>query len=81
MHCSFNSVTQTLLHKMSEPAETLQCSENTSEKFVEDGKNKMIIKCKYCGSKILEKKAGTFLVQEVSVLGSYVPYSDFKTYF
>lgn len=34
--------------------------------FVEDGKNKLVIKCKFCGSKILEKKSGTYTIQEAS---------------
>lgn len=45
-------------------------SEEASSEFVEDGSNKLVVKCKFCGSKILEKKTGKFVVQEVHI--SYI---------
>lgn len=35
--------------------------------YVEDGKNKLVVKCKFCGSKILDMKCGKYIVQEVSI--------------
>ncbi|CAG9570609.1 unnamed protein product [Danaus chrysippus] len=42
-------------------------SEEASNDFVEDGSNKLVVKCKFCGSKILEKKTGKFVVQEMNL--------------
>lgn len=39
--------------------------EKVDNEYVEDGSNKLLVKCKFCGSKILEKKAGKFVTQEV----------------
>lgn len=39
-------------------------TENEHE-HVEDGRNKRTVKCKFCGSKILDKKAANFVTQEV----------------
>lgn len=33
--------------------------------YVENGKNKLIVKCKFCGSKILDKKVAKHIKQEV----------------
>ncbi|CAH2097881.1 unnamed protein product [Euphydryas editha] len=35
-----------------------------SNEYVENGTNKLIVKCKFCGSKMLDKKSGTFVKQE-----------------
>jgi hypothetical protein len=40
--------------------------EDAPKDYVEDGKNKLIVKCKFCGSKILEKKTARYVAQEVS---------------
>lgn len=39
--------------------------EEGSKDYVEDGKNKLIVKCKFCGSKILDKKVAKYITQEV----------------
>lgn len=39
--------------------------EEGSKDYVENGKNRLIVKCKFCGSKILDKKAATYITQEV----------------
>lgn len=36
--------------------------------YVEDGKNKLIVKCKYCGSKMLDKKSANYITDEVFAL-------------
>lgn len=41
-----------------------------SNEFVEDGRNKLIVKCKYCGSKMLDKKSADYIIQEVLLLTS-----------
>lgn len=41
-------------------------AEAGAAEYVEDGKNKMIVKCKFCDSKILERKTASYLTQEVS---------------
>ncbi|XP_075985256.1 RAB interacting factor STRAT [Anticarsia gemmatalis] len=38
--------------------------ENAPKDYVEDGKNKMIVKCKFCGSKILDKKSADYMTLE-----------------
>ncbi|CAG5054931.1 unnamed protein product [Parnassius apollo] len=43
---------------MDKPAEMSQ------KDYVEDGQNKLIIKCKFCGSKILDKKSAKYITQE-----------------
>ncbi|XP_013194389.2 guanine nucleotide exchange factor MSS4 homolog [Amyelois transitella] len=48
---------------MSETEASSAVSEDTT-KYVEEGKNKLIVKCKFCGSKILEKKTATYISQE-----------------
>lgn len=35
--------------------------------YVEDGKNKFLVNCKFCGSKILEKKTAEYVNIEVNV--------------
>lgn len=40
--------------------------EEGSKDYVEDGKNKFIVKCKFCGSKILDKKVAKYITQEVT---------------
>ncbi|XP_045505171.1 guanine nucleotide exchange factor MSS4 homolog [Colias croceus] len=32
--------------------------------LVEDGTNKLLVRCKFCGSKILDRKSGKYLKQE-----------------
>lgn len=39
--------------------------EEGSKDCVEDGKNKLIVKCKFCGSKILDKQTAEYVTQEV----------------
>lgn len=39
--------------------------EKVDNEYVEDGTNKLLVKCKFCGSKILDRKAGKFVAQEV----------------
>ncbi|CAB3244879.1 unnamed protein product [Arctia plantaginis] len=34
---------------------------NELKDYIEDGKNKMIVKCKFCGSKMLDKNSATFI--------------------
>lgn len=46
-----------------ENKELLQQEE--SKDYVEDGKNKLIVKCKFCGSKMLDKKVAEYITQEV----------------
>ena len=36
--------------------------------YVEDGKNKLVVKCKFCGSKILDKKSAKYITLEVIFL-------------
>lgn len=38
-----------------------------SNEYVENGTNKLIVKCKFCGSKMLDKKSGKFVKQEVNI--------------
>ncbi|KAL4717505.1 hypothetical protein ACJJTC_000654 [Scirpophaga incertulas] len=49
---------------MSEPEVNTNEEKKGTSDFVEDGKNKMVIKCKYCLSKILEKKTAVYVEQE-----------------
>lgn len=44
---------------------TINVEPKNHEELVEDGKNKLEVKCKYCGSKILEKKTAAFVTKEV----------------
>ncbi|KOB73865.1 Guanine nucleotide exchange factor mss4 [Operophtera brumata] len=37
---------------------------NNQNKNVEDGKNKLAVRCQFCGSKILEKQIGQYMVIE-----------------
>ncbi|XP_048001127.1 guanine nucleotide exchange factor MSS4 homolog [Leguminivora glycinivorella] len=37
------------------------------EDLVEDGKNKMNVKCKFCSSKILDKKSANYITQEMAL--------------
>lgn len=50
-------------------------SENTSNEFVENGTNKLVVKCKFCGSKILDKKFGVYIEQEVKYIVLKYQYS------
>ncbi|XP_034825996.1 guanine nucleotide exchange factor MSS4 homolog [Maniola hyperantus] len=38
--------------------------DSLSDLIDEDGFNKLVVKCKYCGSKILDKKSGKYIAQE-----------------
>lgn len=38
---------------------------NEQKDYVEDGKNKLVVKCKFCGSKILDKKSAKYIILEV----------------
>ncbi|CAH0596879.1 unnamed protein product [Chrysodeixis includens] len=38
--------------------------ENEEKEYVEDGKNKFIVKCKFCGSRILDKKSAKYITLE-----------------
>lgn len=38
---------------------------NEVKDYIEDGKNKMIVKCKFCGSKILDKNSAAFITLQV----------------
>lgn len=40
--------------------------EDATKDYVEDGKNKLLVKCKFCGSKILEKKTARYVAMEVN---------------
>ncbi|KAJ8709998.1 hypothetical protein PYW07_009364 [Mythimna separata] len=37
---------------------------NEEKDYVEDGKNKLIVKCKFCGSKMLDKKSAKYITLE-----------------
>ncbi|XP_045488483.1 guanine nucleotide exchange factor MSS4 homolog [Pieris rapae] len=45
-------------------ADTKDAVEN---EYVEDESNKLLIKCKFCGSKILERKSGKFVIKEIDL--------------
>ncbi|CAF4873894.1 unnamed protein product [Pieris macdunnoughi] len=45
-------------------ADTNDAVEN---EYVEDGSNKLLVKCKFCGSKILERKSGKFVTKEIDL--------------
>ncbi|XP_053618446.1 guanine nucleotide exchange factor MSS4 homolog [Plodia interpunctella] len=49
---------------MSEAETNNATPEDAQNEYIEDGKNKLIVKCKFCGSKILEKKTATYILQE-----------------
>ncbi|XP_068625153.1 guanine nucleotide exchange factor MSS4 homolog [Battus philenor] len=49
---------------MSESENVDKITESSESDYVEDGQNKLIIKCKFCGSKILEKKSAKYVKQE-----------------
>ncbi|XP_004927541.1 guanine nucleotide exchange factor MSS4 homolog [Bombyx mori] len=38
--------------------------ETEQREYVEDGKNKLVVQCKFCGSKILDKKSSNYIAQE-----------------
>lgn len=42
--------------------------EDTKKDYVEDGKNKLNVKCKFCNSKILDKQSANYITQEVIIL-------------
>lgn len=52
---------------MSEPETVEKNSEKLSNEYVEDGTNKLVVKCKFCGSRILDKKLGAYINQEVNI--------------
>ncbi|XP_047520138.1 guanine nucleotide exchange factor MSS4 homolog [Pieris napi] len=45
-------------------ADTKDAVEN---EYVEDGSNKLLVKCKFCGSKILERNSGKFVTKEIDL--------------
>lgn len=45
--------------------------EKNEKDYVEDGKNKFIVKCKFCGSRILDMKSAEYITLEVTVLIYY----------
>lgn len=45
---------------------------DTRSDVVEDGFNKLVVKCKYCGSKMLDKKLGKYILQEVIRISIFV---------
>ncbi|KAJ2940904.1 hypothetical protein O0L34_g10165 [Tuta absoluta] len=49
---------------MSEAESQANCEGEGSKDYVEDGKNKCVVKCKFCGSKMLEKKCADYVTQE-----------------
>ncbi|KPJ20747.1 PREDICTED: guanine nucleotide exchange factor MSS4 homolog [Papilio xuthus] len=49
---------------MSESENVEKSVEFPETDYVEDGQNKLIIKCKYCTSKILDKKSAKYITQE-----------------
>ncbi|XP_021191466.3 guanine nucleotide exchange factor MSS4 homolog [Helicoverpa armigera] len=49
---------------MSEVESTEVAVENEQKDYVEDGKNKLNVKCKFCGSKILDKKSAKYITLE-----------------
>uniref|UniRef100_A0A1E1WAU3 Guanine nucleotide exchange factor MSS4 homolog n=1 Tax=Pectinophora gossypiella TaxID=13191 RepID=A0A1E1WAU3_PECGO len=49
---------------MSEPENQEISVEEGSKVYVEDGKNKLVVKCKFCGSKMLDKKSAKYITQE-----------------
>ncbi|XP_023934341.1 guanine nucleotide exchange factor MSS4 homolog [Bicyclus anynana] len=48
---------------MSEAEITTNTGDSPND-LVENGLNKLVVKCKYCGSKILDKKLGKYILQE-----------------
>lgn len=50
---------------MSESDNIDKNSEKLSNEYVENGTNKLVVKCKFCGSRILDKKFGVYVNQEV----------------
>ncbi|GBP20905.1 Guanine nucleotide exchange factor MSS4 homolog [Eumeta japonica] len=40
---------------------------NDNVEYVEDGKNKLVVRCKFCGSKILDKKAAKYISKEMDL--------------
>lgn len=52
--------------------------ENEEKDYVEDGKNKFIVKCKFCGSRILDKKSAKYITIEVTVLIYYFLFVSFS---
>lgn len=49
---------------MSEVENKVVPVESEEKDYVEDGKNKLIVKCKFCGSKILDKKSAKYITLE-----------------
>lgn len=49
-----------------EAKETANGLVETPNEYVENGKNKFVACCKFCGSKILDKQVGQYIVLEVS---------------
>lgn len=45
--------------------------ENEQKDYVEDGKNRLRVNCKFCGSKILEKKSANYITLEVTPLSTF----------
>ncbi|XP_038218453.1 guanine nucleotide exchange factor MSS4 homolog [Zerene cesonia] len=49
---------------MSEPNALDLGNSETQNELVEDGTNKLLVRCKFCGSKILDRKSGKYMKQE-----------------
>ncbi|KAM3958196.1 RAB interacting factor STRAT [Aphomia sociella] len=49
---------------MSDTENNSTTPEGEQKDYVEDGKNKMTVKCQFCGSKILEKKTAKYIAQK-----------------
>ncbi|KAL0861722.1 hypothetical protein ABMA27_009201 [Loxostege sticticalis] len=49
---------------MSEVVNKDTVPDEAQKDYVEDGKNKLLVKCKFCGSKILEKKTAKYVAIE-----------------
>lgn len=51
--------------------------ESEQKDYVEDGKNKLVVKCKFCGSKILDKKSAKYITLEVIFVTFYFLFGGF----
>ncbi|XP_072948101.1 guanine nucleotide exchange factor MSS4 homolog [Epargyreus clarus] len=52
---------------MSEANNSSKSQDDLAKQFVEDGTNKLVVKCKFCGSKILDKNSGKYVSQEIEL--------------
>lgn len=62
---------------MSEVENKVVQVESEEKDYVEDGKNKLIVKCKFCGSKILDKKSAKYITLEVIFQTLYFHFGAF----